>query len=166
MDGAFQHLVFYYPDLAVVPVSLFFAVGEQGEVRGLYFGDAGSGTFDEAYFRMGAQGSDQRGFLECDNPEDVAFNRDRMNARRRKAIALSPDDGRVFEALRSHRRTWWTFDDGDSVLMLPARLKEMRKVKAGAGEGDPPPRLLCARSRVLDAAIVDRVREHWSLRGL
>jgi hypothetical protein len=166
MEDAFHYLVFYYPDLSVIPVSLFFAVGEQGEVRGLYFGDAGSGTFDEAYFRMGAQGSSEPGFLECDNPEDAGFDRDRMNARRRKAVALSPDDAKVFEALRTYRRTWWTFDEGDSVLMLPARLEEMRKVESGRGEDEPQPLLLYARSEVLDTAIVDRVREHWSLRGL
>lgn len=166
MEGTFQYLVFYYPDLAVVPASLFFAIGERGEVRGLYFGDAGSGTFDEAYFRMGAQGSGEQGFLECDNPEDVAFNRDRMNASRRKTIALSANDAKTFEALRTYRRTWWTFDDGDSVLMFPARLKGMRKVEPGQGEEDLQPLLLCARSAVLDTAIVDRVHEHWSLRGL
>jgi hypothetical protein len=166
MEGTFQHLVFYYPDLAVVPMSLFFSVGEQAEVRGLYFGDAGSGTFDEAYFRMDAQASDKRGFLECENPEDAAFNRDRVNPRRRRMIALSPDDTKVFEELRNYRHTWWTFDDGDSVLMRPARLKEMRKVNAISVEGERQPLLLCAKSVVLDAAIVDRVREHWSLRGL
>ncbi|MGN2248114.1 hypothetical protein ACFWZ3_15645 [Frateuria sp. GZRR35] len=166
MEGAFQYLVFYFPDLAVVPVSLFFSVGEHGEVRGLYFGDAGGGTFDEAYFRMDAPGNDSRSFLECENPEDVAFNRDRVNARRRKAIALSPDDARVFEELRTYRGTWWTFDDGDSVLMRPVRLKEMQKIDAGPGEGKHQPRLLFARSGVLDTTLVDRVREHWSLRGL
>lgn len=161
----FQYLVFYYPNFCVVPVSLFFVTGEPGAVWGLYFGDAGSGTFDEAYFRIDTSENGAGRFLECENPEDLAFGRDRVNQRRRRKVTLSPDDARAFEELRSYRKTWWTFEDGDRVLMNPARVQTMKVVAAPNGEMHEAP-LLYARSRVLEEAIVDRVREKWSLRGL
>ncbi|HEV2538680.1 MAG TPA: hypothetical protein VGU03_03135 [Frateuria sp.] len=158
-----HYLVFYLPEQTRVPLSVFFVVDGQGPVRGLYFGDAGSGTLEEAYFRMESSGRGEL-FLECDNPEDETFIRDRARTTgRRRMAALVPDDVGVFTELRAYRRSWWAFEEGDDVQMTPLGLSAMRRVsRTRRGE----PALLCARSPALDGTVIERMRRYWPLRGL
>ena len=165
--GACQYLIFHAPAHGVVPVSLFYLAREAGTVHGLYFGDAGSGTFEEAYFRMDDGPAGKARFLECDNPEDAVFIRNRARpARGFRPVPLSPEDARVFAALRACRQRWWTFGDGDNVRIDPARLKRMRQVPAEPGMGRYEEPLLYARSAAFDDTVFARVRQRWSLRGL
>jgi hypothetical protein len=151
-----QHLIVYQPGTERVPVSVFLVVDDPaGTVHGLYFGHAGSGTWDEAYFRMEVSAAGVDRFLECDSAEDAAFRVDRVRGRRRHLPPLSPADAAVFAALCSHRQGWWRFEDGDGVAMDTARVAAMQPVDD----------MLVARSAGLVEETLDRVRQYWSLRG-
>jgi hypothetical protein len=150
-----QHLIVYQPGTGRVPASIFLMDDAAGIVRGLYFGHAGSGTWDEAYFRMEVSVIGVDRFLECDSAEDTAFRVDRVRDRRRRLPLLSPADAAVFAALCSHRQGWWTFEDDDGVAMDAARVAAMQPVDD----------MLVARSPGLDEEKLDRVRQYWSLRG-
>lgn len=151
-----HYLVLYQPALERVPLSVFFVADPAGTVRGLYFGHAGSGTFEEAYFRMETAVQGVERFLECDNPEDHAFIRDRARETRRRLPPLSPADQQTFDMLCSHRRTWWTFEEGDDVRMDAARIRSMQPVDDG---------LLCAQSAGFDQPSFALIRRYWSLSG-
>lgn len=152
-----HYLVLYQPKLERVPLSIFFTAADSaGTVHGLYFGNASSGTFDEAYFRMEVAAGGVARFLECDNPDDEAFIRDRARETRRRLPSLLPADVEAFNGLCSYRRTWWTFEEGDSVRMDAARARSMHAVDG----------LLCAQSAGFDQASLALIRQHWSLSGV
>lgn len=92
-------------------------------------------------------------FLECDNPEDPAFRVDRAGDRRRRLPPLSAADAAVFAELRSHRQTWWAFEEGDDVRMHAARLEAMQSVDG----------MLYAHSADLDTKMLALIRRHWSV---
>ena len=150
-----HYLIVYQPGAARVPASVFFVDDSAGTVHGLYFGAAGGGTSDEAYFRMEVAAGSVGRFLECDNPEDPAYRIDRAGDRRRRLPPLSPADAAVFVQLRSYRQTWWTFEEDDHVRMHARRVGTMSSVGSE----------LCARSSGFDDRVLDLIRGHWSLGG-
>jgi len=152
-----HYLVLYQPQLDRVPVSVFFIDDNGGTVRGLYFGNAGGGVSEEAYFRMEVSAHGVERFLECDNPDDHAFLRDRARqSGRHPAMALSTADTAAFAELRTFRNTWWTFGEDDEVRMIPRRTKAMLAIEPG---------LKCARSAHLDLATFEQIRGCWPLGG-
>lgn len=156
-----HHLVLCYPVQGVVLASVFFVPEPHGITRGLYFGLAGSGTFDEAYFRMEWSVRGVHHFLECDNPEDSEFVRDRARKTRRRRVFLSPADARTFSELRAERMSWWSFEEGDRVSILPSRMRSFLRVARG-DELDREP-LFCACSEQLDEQALESFKEYWSL---
>jgi hypothetical protein len=148
-----HYLVVYQPVAGHVPASVFFIDEGEGTVHGLYFGDAGGGTSDEAYFRMEVFAGSAERFLECDSAEDARFRVDRARGSRRRLPPLSANDAAAFAALCRYRRTWWSFGDGDEVRMSAARVEAMEPVDG----------VLCAHSADLDANVLALIRRHWSL---
>jgi hypothetical protein len=148
-----HYLVVYQPVPGHVPASVFFMDDGEGTVHGLYFGDAGGGTSDEAYFRMEISAGSAERFLECDSAEDPRFRVDRARDRRRRLPPLSATDAAAFAALCRCRRTWWSFGDGDEVRMSAARVEAMK----------PMDGMLCTHSDDLDTDVLALIRRHWSL---
>ena len=146
-----HYVIIYRPGSERVAASVFFVDDEAGTVHGLYFGDAGGGTSDEAYFRMEVSAGSVGRFLECDNPEDPAFRVDRAGDRRRRLPPLSAVDAAVFAELRSYRQTWWTFEEDDHVRMLAGRAGSMSSLGSE----------LYARSPGLDDGVLGLIRRHW-----
>jgi hypothetical protein len=150
-----HYLVVYQPGSERVPVSVFFAGDPAGTVRGLYFGDAGSGTSDEAYFRMEVSPRGVERFLECDSAEDPAFRVDRARDGRGRLPSLSATDAQVFARLCSYRQTWWTFEEDDYVQMDATRVEAMQWVDG----------MRFAQSPGIDPAGLGLIRQFWSLHG-
>jgi hypothetical protein len=151
--NAVHYLILYQPVSGQVPASVFFVDDGEGTVRGLYFGDAGGGTSDEAYFRMEVSAGSAGRFLECDSAEDETFRVARDRDRRRRLPPLSATDAAAFAGLCRYRETWWTFGDGDEVQMHAERVAAM----------EPMEEMLCAHSAALDTDVLALIRRHWSL---
>jgi hypothetical protein len=156
--GAIQYLIEWDPLENEVPLSMFFHDGGQGVIHGLYFGYAGSACWDDACFRM-VIGVDDRvhHFLECDDPSDEVFLRDRVDddGTLNQTLPLNDEDARILATLQTYRASWWRFTEDDGVRIKPARLKQL----LAGGE----PHLRSALSASLDLAMVARISECWSL---
>jgi hypothetical protein len=156
--GAIQYLIEWDSLDNEVPLSVFFHDGGQGVIHGLYYGYAGSACRDDACFRM-VIGEDGRvhHFLECDDPLDEVFLRDRVDddGTLNQTLPLDEEDGRILAMLQTCRASWWRFTEDDDIRIAPARLKQL-------WAGDEP-HLRSAVSAALDLATVARISECWSL---
>ncbi|NMW24360.1 hypothetical protein [Rhodanobacter soli] len=158
LAGAIQYLIEWNPLESEVPLSMFFHDGGRGVIHGLYFGYAGSACWDDACFRM-VIGKDDRvsHFLECDDPSDEVFLRDRVDedGTCNQTLPLNDEDARILAVLQTYRTSWWRFTEDDDIRIKPARLKQLL---VGS-----QPHLRLALSASLDLAMVARISECWSL---
>lgn len=156
--GTVQYLVEWNSLDNEVPLSVFFRDGGQGVIHGLYFGYAGSACWDDACFRMVIDEDGQvRHFLECDDPSDEVFLRDRVgdHGTLNQTLPLDDEDARSLAMLQTYRTSWWRFTGDDDIRIKRSRLKQLLV----GGE----PHLHSAVSASLDLAMVARISECWSL---
>lgn len=160
LTGAIQYLIEWDSLENQVPLSVFFHDGGQGVIHGLYFGYAGSACWDDACFRMviGEDGHVHH-FLECDDPSDEVFLRDRVDddGTLNQTLPLNDEDTNVLATLQAYRASWWRFAENEEVRIVPARIKQL--------SADSEPHLRSARSASLDLAMVVRISKCWSLRA-
>lgn len=158
LTGTIQYLIEWDRQEDNVPLSVFFHDGGHGVIHGLYFGYAGSACWDDACFRMviNDEGRVQH-FLECDDPADEVFLRDRADddGTLDQTLRLDDEDRRVLAMLQTCRASWWHFIGDDGIRVKPARLRQFLA-------GDEP-HLRSALSASLDLAMVTRISEWWSL---
>jgi hypothetical protein len=156
--GPIQYLIEWNSLENNVPLSVFFHDGGHGVIHGLYFGYAGSACWDDACFRM-VIGEDDRvhHFLECDDPSDKVFLRDRVDddGALNQPLPLNGEDARVLAMLQTYRTSWWRFTEDDDIRIEASRLKQLLT--------DGEPHLRSALSTSLDLAMVVRISECWSL---
>lgn len=156
--SAIQYLIDWDPLAERILLSVFFHDNGHGLIRGMYFGDAGGGCRNDASFRMTlSEDGRVRHFLECDDPSDEVFLRDRIDdhGTHDQTVPLDDADTHILVMLQTMRGSWWSFTEDEGIRIAPARLGQLLP-------GNEP-QIRTARSTPLDLVMLQRIAECWSL---